>query len=535
MNSMIYNPLEEYERNFKHLHMDNTIKYFQELTVKSGIDVEANRKTVKDYHSLKENLSQIKKKLKRLKFLRVVMFITLILIPFAILKITPQIKALKNEIDQANKKLGELLALAKRQVASLNALFSDRDALKIIESTIPMISFADCFSVEQEANMVINYDFNVDNHPEQSTIDVLAGQYNENQFLIEKKLFHRMGMETYHGHKTIEWEETYYDSDGEEHTRTKTEILHATVTKPKPFYSTQTVLNYCAQGAPKLSFTRNATHFEDKSDKAIDRYLKRKEKKLKKKTDKAIKHNESFVSMSNTEFEVLFGALDRTDEVEFRTMFTPLAQTNIVDLIRSQSGYGDDFDFIKQKRTNKIISEHSQQREINLTASSYFSYSFDVIKESFINKNVDYFKATYFDFAPIWAIPMYQERSAYSLQPIPEFSQKYSHKECEALLNQVDSSHTVHPQTQTNAILKSYFVRSQNNVDKIRVEAHSYDIIHCMDFVSVHGGDGHWHDVPVPWDDYIPLERTNVFFVGTLDDAHNRDILAVRNNLCIFN
>ena len=107
MNSMIYNPLEEYERNFKHLHMDNTRKYFQELTVKSGIDVEANRKTVKDYHSLKENLSQIKKKLKRLKFLRVVMFITLILIPFAILKITPKIKALKNEIDQANNKLGE--------------------------------------------------------------------------------------------------------------------------------------------------------------------------------------------------------------------------------------------------------------------------------------------------------------------------------------------------------------------------------------------------------------------------------------------
>jgi hypothetical protein len=56
-----------------------------------------------------------------------------------------------------------------------------------------------------------------------------------------------------------------------------------------------------------------------------------------------------------------------------------------------------------------------------------------------------------------------------------------------------------------------------------------------VDFIPVHGGDGHWHDVPVPWDDYIPLEATNNFFIATADLAPNQNILACKNNLCIFN
>jgi hypothetical protein len=56
-----------------------------------------------------------------------------------------------------------------------------------------------------------------------------------------------------------------------------------------------------------------------------------------------------------------------------------------------------------------------------------------------------------------------------------------------------------------------------------------------VDFIPVHGGDGYWHDVPVPWDDYIPLEETNNFFITTADLAQDKRILARKNNLCIFN
>lgn len=532
---MIYNPQEEFDSKFKNLHLDNTEKYFNELVQKSGVNIEENRKTVKEHTELKETLTKTRKRCSRWSFLRVVMIITLILIPLVIIKVTPKIRALRKEIEEADKKIGELFALAQRQMAPLNNLFTDCDALKLIETTIPMVSFAPCFTAKQEMDMIINYDFDDHINGEYSTIDVLSGHYNENPFLFETKLIHRMGVNVYHGYRTIFWTETYRDSNGKTRTRTRSQTLHASVTKPKPYFSTQVQLNYCAQGGPELFFTRNATHLERKNDKEIDRYVKKGEKKLKKMTDKAIKQNEDFMSMSNSDFEVLFDALDRTNEIQFRTLFTPLAQTNMVDLIRSQTGYGDDFDFIKQNRTNKIISQHSQNRALILLAAAYFSHSFDIIKDNFITKNANYFKAVYFDFAPAWAIPMYQERPVHSLKPIPELCQKYSYKECECLSNRVSEKHVVHPDTKTPAILKSSFVASQNDIDEISVSAYSYDIVPRVDFIPVLGGDRHWHNVPVPWDDYIPLEATNNFFVTTSDLAQDQNILACKDNLCIFN
>ena len=535
MHSMIYNPLQEFESKYKNAHAEHTNQFFEKLVQQSGVDIEQNRGTVKRYNAYREQLSKLTKKCNWLRFFRVLMCISILLIPVVILKMTPQIRALKAEIEDADQRAAELLAQAYKQMQPLNNSFTDRDALNIIEATIPLISFDKCFSVKQEADMKINYDFCEYNDNEQSTVDVLAGHYNENPFLFENKLIHTMGRETYHGHKTIYWEETYYDSDGKQQTRSRSQTLHATVTKPKPFYNTQVILNYCSQGGPDLSFSRDASYLDKKSEKEIERLIKRGEKKLKKKTDRAISQDSDFMSMSNSDFEVLFDALDRTNEVQFRTLFTPLAQTNMVELIRSQIGYGDDFNFIKTKRTNRILSHHSQGRVINLLPSPYGSYSFDVIKENFTSRNAEFFKAVYFDFAPLWAVPIYQERPVHSLKPIPDYSQLYSLKECEALANAVDYKYVVHPDSKTQAILKSSFVCSKDNVDETCITAYSYDIEKRVDFVSVYGDDGYYHDVPVEWDDYLPLEAENHFYITTSEAAEGKAVIARRNGLCIFN
>lgn len=534
MNSIIYNPLEEYENKFKALHLENTNRFFEKLVQQSGVNIEENRKTVQEYNTYNENLKKLKRKRNWLRVLRVLLILTILLIPLVIWKLTPVIRKLKEDIELADKKIAELLELAKRQMAPLNALFTDRDALELIETTIPMVSFEPCFTAKQELDMKINYDFSEYNDEEQSTIDVLAGRYNENPFLFENKVIHTMGTETYHGYKTISWTETYRDSNGKLCTRTRSETLHASVVKPKPFYSNQVVLNYGAQGGPELSFSRDATHLERKSEREIERYVKKGEKRLKRKTDKAISENQDFVSMSNTDFEVLFDALNRTNEVQYRTLFTPLAQTNMVDLLLSKSGYGDDFHFIKAKRMNRIISNHSQGRPIILLSGCYTSYSYDIIKDNFINRNTNFFKEVYFDFAPIWAIPIYQERPVHSLEPIPDYSQLYSRKECEALANAVDYRYVVHPDTKTNAILKSSYVGSKDKVDETRITAYSYDIEKRVDVIPVHGGDGFYHNVSVPWDEYIPLEETNHFFIADADVIQNEHVIAKRNNLCIF-
>ena len=534
MNAVIYNPLEAYETGLKELHMANTEKFFAELVARSGVDIEKNRETVRQYNAYKENLQKLQKKLNWRRLWRVLMCITVVLIPLAILKTTPKIKALRQEIAEADKKAEELLALANTQMRPLNQLFTDKDALRLTESAIPLLHFDDHLSVKQEVDMKLNYDFCEYNGDEQSTVDVLAGNYNENPFIFENRLIHTMGLETYHGYKTIHWTERYRDSNGKTHTRTRSQTLHATVTKPKPFYSTQVVLTYCAQGGPDLSFSRDATGLEQKSERQIERLVRRGERELKRKTDRAIRENDDFVSMSNTDFEVLFDALDRTDEVQFRTLFTPLAQTNMVDLILSKTGYGDDFHFVKMKRTNRILSNHSQGRPINLLPSNYTSYSFDIIKENFISKNKEYFKAVYFDFAPLLAIPLYQERPVHSLKPIPEVSQLHALKECEALANALDRSHVVHPDTKTQAILKSTFIRSADNVDEACITAFSYDMEPRVDIVPVRGGDGKVHGVPVNWDEYLPLEEQTHFYICADTYAESQTVLARRNGLCIY-
>lgn len=534
MNEMIYNPLKEFDSKFKSLHLENTKKHFEALTLRSGIDVEANRKTVKEYVSCNEQLTMLRKKLTWIRVLRVLCCITLLLIPLVIIKLTPRIRGLRGDVVLAENKAAELLSEATRQMTPLCALFSERDALDIIEATVPMLSFAPCFSVEQEENMIINYDFCDHNNAEQSSLAVLAGHYNENPFVFEKRLTHKMGEAVYHGYKVIRWTESYRGSDGKRRTRTRTQTLHASVIKPKPIYTTEVLLSYCAQGGPDLSFTRDATHLDEKSEREIDRYVKRGEKKLKRLTDEAIKENRDFTSMSNADFEVLFDALDRTDEVQFRTLFTPLAQTNMVDLIRSKSGYGDDFHFIKEKRTNRIQTEHSRTRAITLSPDAYVSYSYDTAKESFIDKNAEYFKAVYFDFAPLWAIPLYQERPVHSLEPVPEYAQSYAYKECEALANAVPPKHVVHPRTKTPAILKSSFVGTKDGADEVSVLAYSYDIEKRIDFIPVLGGDGRFHSVPVPWDDYLPLEESRHFLISTAERAMGTNILGRRGELCIF-
>lgn len=535
MDTVIYNPQKDYESKYRNAHIQNANNFFDTLVKQSGVDIEQNRKTVKQYNEYKENLKKLKKKLNKLRFFRVLMCITLVLIPVVIKKITPQIKELRTAIADSDKRASELLKEANVQMAPLNNLFTDRDCLGIIEQTLPMLSFEPCFSVKQETDMKINYDFAESGSDNQSTVDLLAGHYNENPFLFENKLMHTMGTETYHGYKTISWTETYRDNEGKLRTRTRTQTLHATVTKPKPYYNTQIVLNYCAQGGPDLCFSRDATNLDDKNGRQLERYIRRGERKLERKNDRAISDGSEFMSMSNSEFEVLFDALDRTDEVEFRTLFTPLAQTNMIDLILSKVGYGDDFNFIKNKRTNKIISIHSQSRTINLFAKNYFSYSYDIIKENFIGKNAEFFKAVYFDFAPLWAIPMYQERPVHSLKPIPDNTQLYSLKECESLANSIKSEYVVHPDTKTQAILKSSFVQTKDNVDEMCITAYSYDIEKRVDIVSVHGDDGFFHDVSVEWDEYLPLEARNNFYVSTNELAKDKSVIARRNGLCIFN
>ena len=43
----------------------------------------------------------------------------------------------------------------------------------------------------------------------------------------------------------------------------------------------------------------------------------------------------------------------------------------------------------------------------------------------------------------------------------------------------------------------------------IAVTAHGHKGVERVDHEEVYGGDGRWHDVPVPWTEYLPVRRTS--------------------------
>lgn len=542
METMIFHPLEEYEKSLKQTHSAHTAAFFKELEEKAKVQVEENRATVAKYNAQQEKANGIQKKAGLLKGLRIaaivvaVLFIIssllllvteeillgviLLVLAIALFTITrfvlkPKIQNLNQLVEQENAAAEQLLQACRKQMAPLNNLFDPWDGIRLLEKTIPLFSFQPNFPISQEQDMVDHYNFGAYDVKDESVIDTLSGTYNSNPFLFERRRIHEMGMETYHGHKTIHWVERYTDGNGKRRTRHRSQTLHATVTKPKPFYRTETKLHYGAQAGPDLSFSRDNKHLEDKSERAIESMVRKGEKKLQKKAEKSMENNQNFMGMTNTEFDVLFDALDRDHEVQFRLLFTPLAQTNMVDLLLSETGYGDDFDFYKRRRMNTIVTEHAQHRDLLLQPKTLQSHDYDQVRQKFQSAHEEYFKSIYFDFAPLLALPVYQERPVHSLDPIPDDYPRYTMRECEVLANAMDPQQLVHPQSRTKAILKATHTSSEGSADTVRISAYTYDTIPRVDVVHVRGGDGRMHGVPVHWDEYIPLETHKQLLVST--------------------
>ena len=84
----------------------------------------------------------------------------------------------------------------------------------------------------------------------------------------------------------------------------------------------------------------------------------------------------------------------------------------------------------------------------------------------------------------------------------------------------------------TDSILKSQFVQKNGNDDIVNITAHSFAGIDRVDYISVYGRDGYYHDVPVPWIEYEPISTTRAITVkrgnsATSDENKN-------NNVCTF-
>ena len=82
-----------------------------------------------------------------------------------------------------------------------------------------------------------------------------------------------------------------------------------------------------------------------------------------------------------------------------------------------------------------------------------------------------------------------------------------------------------HPECITRSILKTKVVKRDDGESTVAVTAYGYRGEDQVDYESVFGGDGCWHDVPVHWTAYLPVQRTSNICLserGTPSDAFRR-------------
>lgn len=551
MDDRILEPQKYYIQQLEQQFADSTKQMFDDLVKQSGISEEANRATCKEYYAELENIknaSQLLAKKRSLKgflvFCCVLMLITAVVgvvgivqqlfvaivgvilavvgvalfIVFLMLikkKVNPAIQDADALVNEHQKIADEKKAEAFRQMSPLNRLFDSDMTRKLIVKAVPLLTIDRNFNVRRYDYLSGKYGFGPTDENE-SVLNVMSGEIIGNPFVIQKKLVMNMGMETYTGSLVITWTTHYTDSQGHSHTQVHTETLHASVQKPKPFYSRRTTLIYGNDAAPDLSFSHEPTHAERLSERELERKVRQGERKIEKMARKSISKGGNFTDMSNDEFDVLFNALDRDNEVQFRLLFTPLAQKNMLALMKGEP-YGDDFYFDKRKCLNYVSSEHSQSWEIDTDASRYRSFDVDVSRQEFYDFNTGYFKSLFFDFAPLLSLPLYQQHKPKEYIYKDVYANNYTGYEAETLANEIGSGVFAHPETQTKVILKTQFVAKSGASDLYRVDAHSFTTIPHTDFVSVFGGDGNFHSVPVDWLEYVPITAQGEFCMKQLD------------------
>src|SRR5690554_5189072 len=551
----IYEPLKTYKNVLAPKHEENVNAYFNELVEKSGVDIGANKSTIKKLRKADSQFRDIKKTIANFNLLKIFMIVVAIilfimpfihynsttfefrglnilivllevivgglLLFFVFSKVSPKIKTLKANKAVLREEIIKLTEEARIQMAPLNKLFSEGMALELFKKTLPLINFDSYFNSARLDYLVSKLGLNDVTSLNRSTLYVKSGDLNGNPFYIANDLVHELGTKTYTGSITISYT-VYTTVNGKRTASRRTQVLTASVTKPYPYYTEQSYLVYGNEAAPDLIFQREDSDAENMEQKAIDRMVKRETKRLRRKQRKATKKGDTFTTLGHSEFEVLFGATNRNNEVQFRLLFTPLAQKQLLDLMKDKTiGYGDNFDFTKYKKINFVYPEHLDLIKLNVHPSYFHDIDFEKIKKRFIDYNNEYFKAVYFAFAPILSIPLYQQNKPHEYIYGDLYDGYVSFYEHESVVNTLGEERFKHKDSNTRNILKASLVKSGNNFDHVNVTAYGYKTEPRVDYVPRVGGDGRTHLVPVHWTEYIPVTETTKVDINVVNEEKN--------------
>lgn len=538
----IYDPLEEYKNVFEPRFKEVCEQTLKEMADEVNIDLAANRETCSNIYSTEKDLSSIKKKRGWWKFLCWVLWITLVvgglvlynqwtswelwlnivicvvlagLACLLFIKVHPRLKALKKQQTDTQSTIDNLKSEAWTQMDPLNRLYDWDMLARMMTRTVPRLEFDPYFTTQRLADLEKVYGWDGSFNEDRSVLYSHSGLINGNPFVLCRTRKMEWGEKTYHGSLTIYWTTYERSSDGSTRSVNHSETLHASYTAPYPNYFEKTRLIYGNTAAPDLIFHRQQNGLAGK-EKSLRFKLNRRQ--LRKKSEDL--KNSDFAMLTNEEFEVAFDTRDRNNNHQHALLFTPLAQHSMMSLLTDNNvGYGDDFDFNKEKMINVVIANHMQEMNLDMNPQQFFHFDYDKAVENFHTICANHFRAIYFNLAPLLCIPMYQQ-----IRPVSEI---YGHDmplnssfwEHEALANFLGQDTFRHPDCVTDCIIKTEQQRNSNNTSTIKISANGYRSVEHTIYIEKYGGDGKVHQVPVVWYEYLPVCGT-----GTLLMAEDNNV-----------
>ena len=544
----ILEPRKKYLTELERTHRENVEQYFQELLSQAKIDANENKKTCEQIYSLEAQLKKLKSKQTGSRVLfagSIILFFILLFaglimcavannsepvntalnvfgviiaigsiafLIFSIMKKVKSGKAIANAISNITKQIEELKQKAYGQMAALNNLYEYNIFNTLMNKTTPLIKMDRIFDMSKYVQMKEKFGWDDQNFDNISTLYAQSGSILGNPFILYREFIQSMYNKTYTGSITITWRERVPNGKGGYTYRNRSQTLTASVTKPAPTYSINTRLIFASEAAPRLTFSREI-HEHKYDEKSLSKYFKEAEKRV----DNYAKSHPNFTPLGNDQFEDFFGGLDRDNEVEYRLLFTPLAQKSMLDILTHDTPYGDDFSFHKNKMINTIRSNHSQSIDYDGYPSIFYHFDLEAAHENFVNRNMQYFQGLFFDLAPLLSIPLYQQYPTNDYIFNKNKYDNYSRHVSETEANRYEEKYFAPAECITPLILKSKFASKDNTSDRVNICAHGFKGIEHVDYIRKMGGDGRSHEIPVHWIEYQPVQKITPFVVQDVD------------------
>ncbi len=539
MTSDVYEPLSLYRNELRDLHARNVAERFEALVAESGVDEEENRRLVARVRSLERDLAKERRRLSTRTLLRNAAVVAAVAAAvgaafllfgkpprvaaglglgllsaglFALFgkALAPAVRALRESVAALRKAVDEASAAAWAQAEPLNRLFDWGLPAEIAHKTLPRIVFDPFFTAARLHDLRETFGLSDELLGSRSVLGTASGEISGNPFVLCDTLAMRWGTKLYDGRLDISWTEWERDEKGKLREVERSETLHASLERPVPVYENERFLLYGNPAAPDLSFSRVPSPLSGREESWLLRREKESEERRLEKLARRMDPSRPFTLMANREFEVLFHAVDRNHPVQFRLLFTPLAQEQTVRLLKDREvGYGDDFAFRKEGRMNRIDPEHLRKAALDTRPEQFRSMEVAESRRRFNSFCNDWFKHLYFSLAPLLCVPLYQQTRTHEEIYRRPTDRAPAPPEHEAIANYQGEDVYRHPQCVTRSLLKAALRRQEDGAQEVAVTAHGFRTEPRLDYVEVRGGDGRLHDVPVEWTEYLPVSRTS--------------------------